>query len=138
VALNLPIFLIPEGPVKTFNIYMEVRTSFLIMRTLQLNPCRILGRGLQKSRLVSIQGRSQQDQIIFKQLLDPNATEGHMVPRVDQLTGDAFIILAAAADTTGNAMTIATYNVLSNPSIHSKLKCELKEVFPDGNARLGL
>jgi cytochrome P450 len=73
---------------------------------------------------------------IFKQLLDPNATEGHMVPDVDQLTDDAFIIPAAAADTTRNAMTIATYNVLSNPSIHSKLKCELKEAFPDGNARL--
>lgn len=73
---------------------------------------------------------------IFKQLLDPNAMEGHVVPDVDQLTDDAFIIIAAAADTTGNVMTIATYNVLSNLAIYSKLKYELKVAFPDENAKL--
>jgi cytochrome P450 len=59
-----------------------------------------------------------------------------VVPDVDQLTDDAFIIIAAATDTTGNAMTIATYKVLSNPSIYGKLKDELKEAFPDGNVKL--
>ena len=59
-----------------------------------------------------------------------------MVPDVDQLTDDAFIILAVAADTTGNAMTIPTYNVVCDSSIHSKLKDELKEAFPDGNVKL--
>jgi cytochrome P450 len=73
---------------------------------------------------------------IFKQLLDPSATEGHVVPDVDQLMDDAFIIIAAAADTTGNAMTTATYNVLSNHVMHEKLKEKLKMTFPDENAEL--
>lgn len=55
---------------------------------------------------------------------------------MDQLTDDAFVILAAAADTTGNAMTIATYNVLNNPSIYSQVKDELEGQFPDGTAEL--
>jgi cytochrome P450 len=59
-----------------------------------------------------------------------------VVPDVDQLTDDAFIIIAAATDTTGNAMAIATYNILSNPPIYRKLKDELKVAFPDRNARL--
>ena len=67
---------------------------------------------------------------IFKQLLDPNTSEDHVVPDVDQLTDDAFIIIAAATDTTGNAMAIATDNVLSNPHIYRKLKDELKSGFP--------
>jgi cytochrome P450 len=59
-----------------------------------------------------------------------------VVPDVDQLTDDAFIIVAAASDTTGNAMTIAAYNVISNPAIYDKLKEELKVTFPDGNAQM--
>jgi cytochrome P450 len=59
-----------------------------------------------------------------------------VVPDVDQLTDDAFVIIAAATDTTGNTMAIATYNVLSNPPIYRELKDELKVAFPDGNARL--
>lgn len=57
-----------------------------------------------------------------------------MVPTVDDLTDEAYIIIAAAADTTGNAMTIATYNVVRNPTIYSRLSTELKESFPDPDA----
>lgn len=39
--------------------------------------------------------------------MDPKATEGHIVPSVDDLTDEAFIILSAAQDTTGNVMTVA-------------------------------
>jgi cytochrome P450 len=55
---------------------------------------------------------------------------------VDQLTDDAFIIVAAASDTTGNAMTVAAYNIVSSHTIYDKLKKELGEKFPDGNAKL--
>jgi len=58
------------------------------------------------------------------------------VPTVDKLVDDAFIILAAAADTTGNAMTITAYNVLSNPSVYSRVKDELREAFPDPHTKL--
>src|SRR5947207_4533843 len=73
---------------------------------------------------------------IFNQLLDPDVTEGHVVPSVDDLKDEAFSIVTAAADTTGNAMTIAAYNVISNESIYRKLTAELKETFPDGTTRL--
>jgi len=73
---------------------------------------------------------------IFETLLDPNATEGHVVPSVDRLVDDSFIMIAAAADTTGNAMTIAAYRVLRDPTIYSKLKDELRKAFPDSKAAL--
>ncbi len=73
---------------------------------------------------------------IFHQLLTPNITEGHIVPSVEELKDEAFIIVSAAADTTGNAMTIAAFNVVSSKDIYKKLAAELKEAFPDPNARL--
>lgn len=73
---------------------------------------------------------------IFNQLLDPGVTEGHVVPSVDDLKDEAFSIVTAAADTTGNAMTIAAYNVISNRTIYHKLLAELAEAFPDPLAKL--
>jgi cytochrome P450 len=73
---------------------------------------------------------------IFYQLLNPNVTEGHVVPSVDDLKDGAYIIVAAAADTTGNAITIAAYNVISNDDIYHTLTAELKQAFPDPEARL--
>lgn len=73
---------------------------------------------------------------IFHHLLTPNVTEGHVVPEVDQLKDEAYSILAAAADTTGNAMTIGAYHVISNPAIYQKLTAELTEAFPDNTVQL--
>ncbi|KAI9802539.1 MAG: hypothetical protein M1833_001611 [Piccolia ochrophora] len=68
---------------------------------------------------------------IFHQLLNPNATEGHVVPSVDQMKDEAYVMLSAAADTTGNAMTIAAFHVISNESIYRRLCKELEGTFPD-------
>ena len=73
---------------------------------------------------------------IFSHLMDPKAAEGHIVPSVNDLTDEAFIILSAAQDTTGNAMTIALYETVSNPEIYTKVVEELKLAFPDPNVRL--
>ncbi|KAK0115636.1 hypothetical protein ONS95_000093 [Cadophora gregata] len=73
---------------------------------------------------------------IFHQLLDPNATEGHVVPSVDNLTDEGFVILGAASDTTGNAMTVAMHGVVRNPAIYAKLTAELNEAFPDPTVTL--
>jgi cytochrome P450 len=70
---------------------------------------------------------------IFHQLLDPAATPGHVVPSVEDLTDEAFTILTAAADTTGHAMAILTYYVVSNPSIYRTLTTELKNAYPSHN-----
>ncbi|KAH0565219.1 hypothetical protein GP486_001390 [Trichoglossum hirsutum] len=68
---------------------------------------------------------------IFHHLLDPNATEGHVVPSVDDLKYEAFSLVAGTSDTTGNALTIAAYHIVSNDSIYRRLVTELKEAFPD-------
>lgn len=81
-------------------------------------------------------GEKPQRTTIFHRLLSPDAAEGHVVPTVDQLKDEAFVIVAAAADTTGNALTISTYNVVRNPDIYAKLTAELKAAFPDPEARL--
>lgn len=53
------------------------------------------------------------------------------MPTVEELKDEAYILVAAAADTTGNALTIATYNAVRNPKIYQRLTAELKEAFPD-------
>jgi cytochrome P450 len=55
---------------------------------------------------------------------------------VDELKDEAYIIVAAAADTTGNALTIAAYNVVLNQEIYQTLTTELEEAFPDSAADL--
>ena len=58
------------------------------------------------------------------------------MPSVDDIKDEAYGILAAAADTTGNGMTVAAYHVVNNPEIYKKLRAELKTAFPDPDARL--
>ncbi|KAI2981999.1 hypothetical protein CBS147344_9070 [Aspergillus niger] len=73
---------------------------------------------------------------IFHQLLHPEAAEGHVVPTVEELEDEAYIMLAAAADTTGNALTIAAYNVVRNAKIYKRLTEELKQAFHDSEAQI--
>lgn len=73
---------------------------------------------------------------IFHQLLSPDAAEGYVVPSVEDLKDEAYILVAAAADTTGNALTIATYNAVRNPKIYQRLTTELKDAFPDPDMEL--
>jgi cytochrome P450 len=68
--------------------------------------------------------------------MDPKATEGHVVPSVQDLRDEAFIILSAAQDTTGNVMTVALYETISNPAIYARVVEELEQSFPDPAARL--
>ena len=55
---------------------------------------------------------------------------------MDDLTDESFIILSAAQDTTGNAITVALYETISTPEIYVKVLGELKQAFPDPNVRL--
>lgn len=70
---------------------------------------------------------------IFHHLLQLDDVEGYE-PSVDFLADEAYIVLGAAADTTGNALTIATYNTVINPDIYQRLTAELKEAFSDPGA----
>ena len=50
---------------------------------------------------------------------------------------EAFSICAAASDTTGNAMTVAAYHVITNPAIYARLRKELLAKFPDSESEIG-
>jgi cytochrome P450 len=80
--------------------------------------------------------KSDARQTIFHELLTPDPDQGYVVPPVDHLKDEAYTILGASADTTGNAMTWATYEVVSDPTIYKRLTAELKAAYPDPNARL--
>lgn len=83
------------------------------------------------------QGRDKsKHKTIFHQLLDPNASEGHVVPDVEALTEEMFTVLTAGGETAGHALAMTTYYVLSNPEIHQKLVSELKTAFPNKKAGL--
>jgi cytochrome P450 len=73
---------------------------------------------------------------IFAALMNPDATEGHVVPTLEQMIDEAFVFLGAAADTTGSAMTCATYNVLSNPDIYRKVREEIRSVYPNPHVEM--
>jgi cytochrome P450 len=57
-------------------------------------------------------------------------------PSTMDLKGEAYPVLAAAADTTGNAMTVAAFNVMRTPKIYQTLAQELAKAFPNSNAEL--
>lgn len=73
---------------------------------------------------------------IFSELLDPEKQYGLPYPSIFELKDDVFSILAAAADTTGNAMTVSCYKVLSDKNIYATLREELLSAFPDPNSEL--
>lgn len=74
---------------------------------------------------------------IFEVLLSPNEKDpDYVLPTVDDLKDEAYSMLAAAADTTGNAMTTAAYRIVSNPEIYEKVRTELEAVFPDPHSTL--
>jgi cytochrome P450 len=51
--------------------------------------------------------------------------------RLKRLAAEGTIILGAGFETTGNALSHLVYGILSDPSIHSKLKRELDAAIPD-------
>jgi len=107
---------------------------------LELTSCLLLQRCVDEITTVKqqiAQGKYKSARkTIFHQLLDPVATEGHVVPDVEDLTDEAFTILTAAADTTGNAMTVTSYYVISNPEIYHALTTELEKAFPSSTTKL--
>lgn len=89
-----------------------------------------------KERMESGKLASTERATIFTDLLDPEKQEGWPVPSVPDLSDESYSVVTAAADTTGNAMTIAAFHTMNNPEIHSKLRQELVKAFPDDNAQL--
>ncbi|KAK0665081.1 Cytochrome P450 monooxygenase yanH [Lasiodiplodia hormozganensis] len=73
---------------------------------------------------------------IFSELLSPENNDGWPIPTSWQLKDECYSFLAAAADTTGNAMSTACYHTLANRGIYARLKDELVTAFPDASQNL--
>ena len=74
---------------------------------------------------------------IFSMLLSEEVKlDGYRIPSTMELKDEAYSVLAAAADTTGNAMTIAAFNVMRTPQIYQTLAQELAKAFPDSNTEV--
>ncbi|KAI1810301.1 cytochrome P450 monooxygenase-like protein [Poronia punctata] len=71
---------------------------------------------------------------IFSALMDPG--KGFSKAVADHLEDEAYLVITAAADTTGNAMTYIARQVVENPHIYHRLHAELKHYFPDEQATL--
>lgn len=83
------------------------------------------------------EGKYSERATIFSTLLtEDDKPDGYRVPSTMELKDEAYSVLAAAADTTGNAMTVATFNVISNPQIYQSLVRELEKAFPNPTAEL--
>ena len=73
---------------------------------------------------------------IFYELLNPELNPTKQPPQTEVIVDEAWGICVAASDTTGNAMTVATYHAITNPEIQEALKRELRSRFPDPNQQL--
>jgi cytochrome P450 len=82
------------------------------------------------------EGNTDLKPTIFKDLLTADPKQDYVPPTPEQLKDEAYSILAAAADTTGNAMTVAAYQVVSDPVIYRKLTAELKSAFPNPTSKM--
>jgi cytochrome P450 len=60
-------------------------------------------------------------------MLSPNIGKGQVRPSDSDITAEAILMLEAGMGTTGHALCVATWNILSNPDIHAKLTTELKK-----------
>ena len=68
--------------------------------------------------------------------MDPNAMQGHAVLSAEAISDEALLLVLAASETVGNALSLSTYHVLANESIRSTLIEELKQAFPDPSATM--
>jgi len=80
--------------------------------------------------------KSEARKTIFHELLTADPNIGYVVPPLDNLKDEIFVVLGTSSDTTGNAMAVATYEVISDPEMYRRLTAEPKEAFPDANARM--
>jgi len=80
-------------------------------------------------------GYKPRQRTIFHELLDPQSAvpEHHHRPSIDEMAEESLSMCTAALDTTGNALTVAAYHVITNPEIYGKLRQELLERFPEND-----
>ena len=78
--------------------------------------------------------KENQRPTIFSALM--TSSDQRSKARVDNLEDEAYTVITAAADTTGNAMTTIVRCVVTDSAIYQKLHAELKDAFPDDSVPL--
>lgn len=73
---------------------------------------------------------------IFSELLDSDLPPEEL--SVKRLGEEANIILGAATETTKGVLTVATFHLLDNPTLHKKLREELVSAIPEKDTILPL
>jgi cytochrome P450 len=73
---------------------------------------------------------------IFSELLDSDLPPEEL--SVKRLGEEANIILGAATETIKGALTVATFHLLNNPTLHKKLREELLSAIPEKDTILPL
>jgi hypothetical protein len=68
---------------------------------------------------------------VYHRLLDPTTYRDKTVPSADSLYEEAQALMFGGADTVGNTLMVGTHRLLMNADKMSKLKAELKSVWPD-------
>jgi cytochrome P450 len=73
---------------------------------------------------------------IFSELLNSDLPPEEL--SVERLGEEANITLGAATETTKGALTVATFHLLNNPTLHKKLRDELVSAIPEKDTILPL
>ncbi|KFY37873.1 hypothetical protein V494_04603 [Pseudogymnoascus sp. VKM F-4513 (FW-928)] len=126
-------FLLPVAELITLPMAKKLHSGlyeFLLFRKRCMEQISIVKKEIDEGR------DKMKHKTIFHQLLDPNASEGHVVPDVKGLTEEMITLIGAGWETTAHAMTMITYYVVSNPDVYRKLVAELTTAFPDQKTNL--
>lgn len=93
-----------------------------------------------RERIIELEARpttsSDHAPTIFDTALNPNAEKGQVRPTVDELSADSLVWMMAGTDSTAHVLTLATYQVLIDPTIQRKLQAELREAMPSKDVLL--
>lgn len=67
--------------------------------------------------------------IIYHELL--NETRGRKIPTESSLRDEALLLVSAGTDTVSNASIVGTMHVIANQNVYTKLRAEIRAVWPN-------
>ena len=68
--------------------------------------------------------------IIYHELLNPEANDGHTVPTAKQLLNEAEVLFSAGSHTVGTVLMIGVYHLLRNSETKQRLVDEVRSAWP--------
>ena len=129
---------LPEKVVEVFRPGMKSVNHYNHVCVLYIHGCGCILTGKQEmsSQIAEIlaikaQGKTREADrnTVFAALLDSDLPPEDKTLR--RLHHEAFTVIGAGFDTTRFAMTVASYHILSTPSVYHRLREELKAAIPD-------